>query len=207
MAANRSLVQPSVQWQPRPALRPARHGPLGPLLARPTLEARIGTAWERSWMRRASSERALYGWGAGGASLAVLSSATYPERTSALLIDGWLAIRWSPDFPWGISPEEWNDYLTRLKSIWGDDDHALEIGQLTCGDRPEDGPWDDPGFAAPTRSSLATRRRQAASRPSSGMSSRRTSAPSHVRCMCRRQSSSRKATWRRIVRSQSTTPP
>ena len=36
--------------------------------------------------------------------------------------------------------------MTRLVAIWGDDDHALEIGQLTCGNRPEDGRWDDPEF-------------------------------------------------------------
>jgi class 3 adenylate cyclase/pimeloyl-ACP methyl ester carboxylesterase len=113
--------------------------------ARPTLEARMDDV--RAVMDAAGVERAaLYGWGTGAPALAVLFAATYPERTSALLIDGWLALRWAPDYPLGMSPEEWDDFITRMKSIWGDDDHALEIGQLTCGDRPEDGPWDDQDF-------------------------------------------------------------
>jgi hypothetical protein len=78
--------------------------------------------------------------------LAALFAGTYPERTAARLIDGWLALRWAPDFPWGITPRDWDAYLARLVKIWGDDDHALEIGQLTCGNRPEDGPWDEPQF-------------------------------------------------------------
>jgi class 3 adenylate cyclase len=33
-----------------------------------------------------------------------------------------------------------------MYEIWGQDEHSLEIGQLTCGDRPEDGPWHDEAF-------------------------------------------------------------
>jgi class 3 adenylate cyclase len=98
-------------------------------------------------MDAAGVERAaVYGWGGGSAAVAALHAGTHPDRTTALLIDGWLATRWAPDFPQGITPEDWNAYLARLVAIWGDEDHALEIGQLTCGNRPEDGPWDDPEF-------------------------------------------------------------
>ena len=98
-------------------------------------------------MDAAGVERAaVYGWSSGSAALAALHAGTHPERTTALLIDGWLAVKWAPDFPWGVTPEEWDAYLARLVEIWGDDDHGLEIGQLTCGNRPEDGPWDDPDF-------------------------------------------------------------
>jgi class 3 adenylate cyclase len=111
----------------------------------PTLESRIDDSI--AVMDAAGVERAaVYGWGAGSGAMAVLQAGTHPERTTALLIDGWLATRWAPDFPWGATPEDWSDYLTRLVAIWGDDDHALEIGQLTCGNRPEDGRWDDPEF-------------------------------------------------------------
>ena len=111
----------------------------------PTLEARMDDI--RAVMDAAGVDRAaIYGWGWGAPALAVLYAATYPDRTSALLIDGWLSMRWSPDCPWGIAPEDWDTYLARLVEIWGDDEHALEIGQLTCGNRPEDGPWDDPQF-------------------------------------------------------------
>ena len=36
-------------------------------------------------------------------------------------------MKWAPDFPWGVTPEEWDAYLARLVEIWGDDDHGLEI--------------------------------------------------------------------------------
>jgi len=111
----------------------------------PTLESRIDDAI--AVMDAAGVERAaVYGWGAGSAAMAVLQASTHPERTTALLIDGWLKTRWAPDFPWGVTSEDWDAYLARLVAIWGDDDHALEIGQLTCGNRPEDGLWDDPEF-------------------------------------------------------------
>jgi class 3 adenylate cyclase len=98
-------------------------------------------------MDAAGVERAaVYGWGEGSTAVAALHTGTHPDRTTALLIDGWLATRWAPDFPLGITPEDWSAYLARLVAIWGDEDHALEIGQLTCGNRPEDGPWDDPEF-------------------------------------------------------------
>ncbi len=111
----------------------------------PTLEARMDDI--RAVMDAARVERAaLYGWGWGAPALAALFAATYPERTSALLLDGWLALRWAPDYPCGMPSEEMDAWLSRLVEIWGDEDHALEIGQLTCGNRPEDGPWDDPEF-------------------------------------------------------------
>ncbi len=115
--------------------------------ARPTLESRMDDVL--AVMDATGVERAaVFGWGTGAPALAVLFAATYPERTSALLIDGWLALRWAPDYPLGMPPEEWDEFISRMKAIWGDDDHALEIGQLTCGDRPEDGPWDDQAFVA-----------------------------------------------------------
>jgi len=111
----------------------------------PTLEAQIDDAI--AVMDAAGVERAaVYGWGEGSAAMAALQAGTHPERTTALIIDGWLATRWAPDFPWGVPPEDYDAYLARLVAIWGDDDHALEIGQLTCGNRPEDGRWDDPEF-------------------------------------------------------------
>ncbi len=111
----------------------------------PSLEARMDDVI--AVMDSAGVERAaVYGWSSGSAALATLHAGTHPERTTALLIDGWLATKWAPDFPWGVTPEDWDAYLARLIAIWGDDDHGLEIGQLTCGNRPEDGPWDDPEF-------------------------------------------------------------
>ena len=70
----------------------------------PTLESRIDDAI--AVMDAAGVERAaVYGWGAGSGATAVLQAGTHPERTTALLVDGWLATRWAPDFPWGATPE------------------------------------------------------------------------------------------------------
>ena len=50
---------------------------------------------------------ALFGWGGtGGAPLAALFAATYPERTTALILDGQLFIRKTPDYPSGVADEE-----------------------------------------------------------------------------------------------------
>jgi class 3 adenylate cyclase/pimeloyl-ACP methyl ester carboxylesterase len=88
---------------------------------------------------------AIYGW-YESAPLAAMFAATYPEKTLAVLLDGDLRQKWAPDYPWGTRPEEEELYVNRLYEIWGQDEHALEIGQLTCGDRPEDGPWHDEDF-------------------------------------------------------------
>ena len=88
---------------------------------------------------------AIYGW-SESAPLAAMFAATYPDKTLAVLLDGDLTQKWAPDYPWGTTPEEEEVYVNRLCEIWGQDAHALEIGQLTCGDRPEDGPWHDEDF-------------------------------------------------------------
>jgi class 3 adenylate cyclase len=88
---------------------------------------------------------AIYGWGEA-VSLAAMFAATYPEKTLAVLLDGELRLKWGPDYPWGTKPDEEEKFVNRLYEIWGQDEHALEIGQLTCGDRPEDGPWHDEDF-------------------------------------------------------------
>ncbi len=88
---------------------------------------------------------AVYGWGEA-APVAALFAATYPERTLAVLLDGPLRLKWAPDYPWGTKPDDQEEWVNALVEIWGQDDHALEIGQLTCGTRPEDGPWHDPAF-------------------------------------------------------------
>ena len=88
---------------------------------------------------------AIYGWGEA-VPLAALFAATYPEKTLAVLLDGPLRLKWAPDYPWGTKPDDEEAYVNRMYEIWGQDEHSLEIGQLTCGDRPEDGPWHDEAF-------------------------------------------------------------
>ncbi len=102
----------------------------------------------RAVMDASGTERAaVLGWGGtGGAPLAALFAATYPERTVALCLDGALHHRWAPDFPWGQTDEEEEQSSVAQAAIWGDDDHAAELAGWCFGDRPEDCPFDDIAF-------------------------------------------------------------
>jgi len=110
----------------------------------PTLEHSLDDV--NAVLAAAGVERAaIYGWGEA-VPLAALFAATYPEKTLAVLLDGPLRLKWAPDYPWGTKPDDEERWVNRIYEIWGQDEHALEIGQLTCGDRPEDGPWHDESF-------------------------------------------------------------
>jgi pimeloyl-ACP methyl ester carboxylesterase len=66
----------------------------------PSLEVRMDDV--RAVMDRVGSERtALFGYSEGG-SMCALFAATYPRRTSALIMNAAFARRtWAPDYPWG----------------------------------------------------------------------------------------------------------
>lgn len=52
--------------------------------------------------------------------MAILFAATYPERTQGLVIFGSHACtRKTPDYPWGMTDEEWVEYLHREEREWG----------------------------------------------------------------------------------------
>src|SRR3989337_4320966 len=76
-----------------------------PLSELPTLEQRMDDV--RAVMDAAESERAaIFGVSEGGP-MSALFAATYPERTTALIIYGSYARRiWAPDYPWAPTPEE-----------------------------------------------------------------------------------------------------
>ena len=68
-----------------------------------TLEERIGDV--RAVMDAAGSARAtIFGWSEGG-SMSLMFSATYPKRTSALVLCGSFASVTAA--PWAVSPERW----------------------------------------------------------------------------------------------------
>jgi pimeloyl-ACP methyl ester carboxylesterase len=80
-----------------------------------TLEERIGDV--RAVMDAAGSRRAtIFGWSEGGP-MSLMFSATYPERTSALVVCGSFASIKAE--PWGLSPERWSSFLSALESRWG----------------------------------------------------------------------------------------
>jgi class 3 adenylate cyclase len=80
-----------------------------------TLEERIGDVV--AVMDAAGSETAIiYGWSEGG-SMSLMFAATYPERTSALVLFGSFASM--REEPWGLTPEIFNAALEATEKGWG----------------------------------------------------------------------------------------
>jgi class 3 adenylate cyclase/pimeloyl-ACP methyl ester carboxylesterase len=88
---------------------------VGPL---PTLEQRMDDV--RAVMDAVGSRQAaLFGVSEGGP-MSLLFAATYPARTSALIIYGSYARRaWAPDHPIGRTEEEMANLLAAVESEWG----------------------------------------------------------------------------------------
>jgi pimeloyl-ACP methyl ester carboxylesterase len=84
----------------------------------PTLEQRMDDL--RAVMDAVGSERAsLFGFSEGG-NLCALFAATYPERTTALVMFGTFAKRiWSPDYPWAPTPEQRQRDYEHVEREWG----------------------------------------------------------------------------------------
>jgi pimeloyl-ACP methyl ester carboxylesterase len=84
----------------------------------PNLETRMDDV--RAVMDALGSERAaLLGYSEGG-SMCLLFAATYPERTSALVMVGGFARRIrAPDYPWGPIWEERNLFVEQVVRDWG----------------------------------------------------------------------------------------
>ena len=84
----------------------------------PTLEERMDDV--RAVMDAAGSERAaLFGWSEGG-SLAAFFAATYPQRTTALLLYGAPArFVEDDDYPQGIPLDVAEVFVASMKESWG----------------------------------------------------------------------------------------
>jgi DNA-binding CsgD family transcriptional regulator/class 3 adenylate cyclase len=68
-----------------------------------------------------SRRTALFGVSEGGP-LCALFAATYPERTSALVMCGAYPRRlWAPDYPWGEAAEEREAFIDQFQREWGTD--------------------------------------------------------------------------------------
>ncbi len=84
----------------------------------PTLEQRMDDV--RAVMDAVGSEKAaLFGYSEGGP-MSILFSATYPDRTMALILYGSYArgLR-GPDYPCGATPEQAEEFIQRLEREWG----------------------------------------------------------------------------------------
>jgi len=84
----------------------------------PTLEQRMDDV--RAVMDAVGSRKAaLFGVSEGGP-MCALFAATYPERTSALIMYGSYAARlWSADYPWAPTAEQRQAFYDILKQGWG----------------------------------------------------------------------------------------
>jgi pimeloyl-ACP methyl ester carboxylesterase len=87
-------------------------------LALPTLEQRMDDV--RAVMDAAGSERAaLLGISEGGA-MCTLFAATYPQRTTALMMFGGYSVRCrTGDYPWGPTQDEHDGFIATVRSQWG----------------------------------------------------------------------------------------
>jgi pimeloyl-ACP methyl ester carboxylesterase len=84
----------------------------------PTLEQRMDDV--RAVMDAAEIERAAVLGISEGGPMCALFAATYPERTSALILYGAMArMAWAPDNPWGWTPERLEALLKGVEETWG----------------------------------------------------------------------------------------
>jgi pimeloyl-ACP methyl ester carboxylesterase len=84
----------------------------------PTLETRMDDV--RAVMDAARSTRAaLVGYSEGGP-MSALFAATYPERTTALVMIGSFSRRlWAPDYPWGPTRGDYEQAIEQYAADWG----------------------------------------------------------------------------------------
>jgi pimeloyl-ACP methyl ester carboxylesterase len=92
----------------------------------PTLEERMDDM--RAVLDAVASEQAaVFGFSEGGL-MSALFAATYPQRTTALLLYGVFAKRvWSPDYPWAPRPEDRERQIEALERNWSED---MDLDQL-----------------------------------------------------------------------------
>jgi pimeloyl-ACP methyl ester carboxylesterase len=84
----------------------------------PTIEARMDDI--RAVMDAAGSEQACLFGIESGASLCFLFAATYPERTSGVIVfAGSVRGSWAPDYPSGWTDAEWDAWHDRVEREWG----------------------------------------------------------------------------------------
>jgi pimeloyl-ACP methyl ester carboxylesterase len=104
----------------------------------PPLEVRMDDV--RTVMDAAGSHRAALFGILDGAAMSLLFAATYPERTSALvLLTAFPRLMWSADFPWGITEEQQRARkLDFMRIFLGTRDEAARALRFVKGDAPTD---------------------------------------------------------------------
>lgn len=89
-----------------------------PVSELPTLEQRMDDV--RAVMDAVNSKRAVLIGVSEGGPMCSLFAATYPEKTTALVMIGTYAKRiWEEDYPWGVSQEERERFFELIQRDWG----------------------------------------------------------------------------------------
>jgi class 3 adenylate cyclase/pimeloyl-ACP methyl ester carboxylesterase len=92
----------------------------------PTLETRMDDV--RAVMDAVGSEKALLWSGHEGTRMAILFAATYPERTTGLmLLDPSVRGLRAADYPWAPTEEEWRRRIADVREGWGNREYFLRL--------------------------------------------------------------------------------
>ncbi|MGI8796745.1 MAG: adenylate/guanylate cyclase domain-containing protein [Acidimicrobiia bacterium] len=84
----------------------------------PTIEERTDDI--RAVMDAAGIERAALVGIADGGPVALFFAATYPERTTAIVLSATAArMTWAPDYPWARTPDQIAGFLESVENEWG----------------------------------------------------------------------------------------
>ncbi|HEY6836541.1 MAG TPA: adenylate/guanylate cyclase domain-containing protein [Gaiellaceae bacterium] len=90
-------------------------------------------------MDSAGSQRAVFWASLESARLAILFAATYPERSSGLvLLEPSIRGRQAPDYPWAPSDAEWRRQIADVGERWGRRDFFEELVQEWAPDGADD---------------------------------------------------------------------
>jgi len=119
----------------------------------PTLETRMDDV--RAVMDAAGSERAVLWSGMEGSRITTLFAATYPERTSGLvLLKPSVKGHRTPDYPWAPSEAEWRETLREVREGWGERSYFHELLRTQAPTMAEDAAFRD-WFVVHMRRSLS----------------------------------------------------
>jgi len=100
----------------------------------PTLERRMDDV--RIVMDSVGCQRAVIMGASEGGSLAALFAATYPERTSTLILYGGVVRKaWAPDHPWGMKPDKAEILNEKLRREWGGPVNLEYFAPTVAGDK------------------------------------------------------------------------
>ena len=94
----------------------------------PTLETAMDDV--RAVMDAVGSDRAVLLGSLAGGQMTALFAATYPERTLGLVLYNTVPrVVSAPDYPWGLSRDEWRERLTAIRERWGRRDFLEQLAR------------------------------------------------------------------------------